>query len=260
MSNTQNHSCDVYECAERGDIQRFNFNYCAYHAKNGMFGGESYEQYQIIESDFIDFTLSVPLSEDHFKVYSPLLRDIIIRSCVQLEIFFKEWSRYECSNKSGDLYNEAKAKDGSRSWTITSYHHFANLLSGYHKGVFVLPLSQKIEPFADWTKSNSPKWWAAYNKIKHDGHLHKTKANYENALYALAALFKLHCTNPMSRHYLRDFTRYKVIKEHGNVKIITEDITTPIDSRKYLFRDPHSGGSTLADLKGDAQIDAISRI
>lgn len=259
MSNTPTNPCGVYECIEPGTIRRFDTNYCIYHSKNGMFSGESYEQYQIIESDFIDFNRSVPLSEDHFEVHSPLLRDIIIRSCVQLEIFFKEWARYECSDKSCALYTEAESKSGSKSWTINSYHYFARYFSGHRSRVFVLPLNKHIEPFANWSMNNAPQWWTAYNKIKHDGHLHKAKANYENALLALAALFKVHCVYDLSRSYLRDFVRYKVIKEHGNVKIITEDITTPIDSRKYLFREPHSGGITLADIKGDAQIDELNR-
>ena len=45
--------------------------YCEYHENGGAFGsGESYEQYQIIEQDFIDFIKAVPLRISWFVPYA----------------------------------------------------------------------------------------------------------------------------------------------------------------------------------------------
>ena len=74
------------ECNETKPLY---LGFCEIHRRGGVFeSGETYEQYQIIEQDFIDFIKIVPLNiEDNHKVYSPVLRDIIIRSCVQIELF-----------------------------------------------------------------------------------------------------------------------------------------------------------------------------
>jgi len=88
--------CKHIECSEESF---FGSDFCKFHHYGGVIGnGETYEQYQVIEKDFIDFIRIVPISEKkNLDVYSPVLRDIIIRTCVKIELFFKEWSKYECS-------------------------------------------------------------------------------------------------------------------------------------------------------------------
>src|ERR1700757_956699 len=107
MSSRPTHTtCQFIDCNE--PLSQMSFDYCEYHREGGMFGdGESYEQYQIIEQDFIDFIKVVPLEEAHFKVHSPLLRDIIIRTCVQIEIFFKEWAKLHISEDSSSSHAKA---------------------------------------------------------------------------------------------------------------------------------------------------------
>jgi len=59
---------------------------------------------------------------------------------------------------------------------------------------------QKIEPFSflkSWNREEKlesthvPKWWTAYNKLKHDTESIKDFANLTNAIYAMAGLFLL---------------------------------------------------------------------
>ena len=80
-------TCKYIEC----DIETSgNFEFCNYHLRGGVLGdGTAFGHYEIIEKDFINFIQIIPLDDkDHFKVYSPVLRDIIIRSCIEIEIFF----------------------------------------------------------------------------------------------------------------------------------------------------------------------------
>jgi len=99
------------------------WHFCDYHNLCGPIGsGETYEQYEIIERDFIDFIKVVPIDDpNHLAVHSPVLRDIIIRACVQIEIFFKEWSMYSISeDKNHNLWKPYKMANGKkeRNWNL----------------------------------------------------------------------------------------------------------------------------------------------
>jgi hypothetical protein len=58
------------------------------------------------------------------------------------------------------------------------------------------PSIEEIEPFKDWD-SNKPtqslKWYAAYNKVKHDREAHFKQATLINAFTAAAAYFVMLC-------------------------------------------------------------------
>ncbi|MBC7391668.1 MAG: hypothetical protein H7329_20910 [Opitutaceae bacterium] len=262
--------CEFLQCDQ--DAHNFGdkyYNWCTYHKDGGIFGsGESYEQYQIIEEDFVNFIKYVPLTQDHFKVYSPILRDIILRSCVQIEIFFKEWSKELCSqeNPPEDLFNKynKKYKEGEKKgelkgvsgWKMEDYFIFKDKL---HKDdrpvILVLPLNEKIYPFKDWTNEKSPIWWNSYNEIKHDGHVTKKNANLEVALYALAGLFHLHVTHSDSKRYLLNYSQIKIDRKWSNLIISRAEITTPIDSKKFLFK-AISTGSVIKDFEREEKLNS----
>lgn len=248
--------CSVLDCEEKVIFLKDKIGYatcCQHHLSGGMFGkGESFERYQIIESDFLVFVKTVPLHQDHFSVYSNVLRDIILRTCVEIEIFFKEWGRYEYTDQTSgfklhtETIRKTKKPVESKDWKIKDYYFFATV---FEPIVHVRQLSQTLHPFIDWKENKPPKWWSAYNKIKHDGHLYYKMANYENALNALAALFQLHCTQLYSLQYLGNMTPLEINKTYGFSKSelmgINPDITTPIGSMHYLFSGRDTGGRML---------------
>lgn len=244
-TNEEDNICIHIECDEHKLLG--GWKYCQYHIDGGELGnGETYDQYQIIEQDFIDFIKVVPINDSaHFKVHSPILRDIIIRCCVQIELFFKEWSKYSCSeNTDSALYreyneidNKTKLPKGERNWTIGSYYFFINEFTEYKK-VFVRPINKSISPFETWESEKKPPiWWKAYNSIKHNGITSKKDANLENALYSLAALFQLHCINRYSRSFLKQYKNTSISPFVDNVKLKFHSISSPIDSKRYLFKE-----------------------
>lgn len=235
--------CKHIECEER---VAQGWHYCSFHRDGGVLGnGEMFEQYQIIEQDFIDFIKVVPINEpNHLKVYSPVLRDVIIRCCVGIEIFFKEWSKYICSEDSTDQlsveYFETNRQGeikGERRWTFGSYFQsFRDMFSEYDS-IYVSPLNQEILPFESWEdKKNPPFWWKAYNSIKHSGASSKYDANLENALYSLSALFLMHCKNNYSRAYLDKYRNCHIRNRIRSVEVEFDSITTPLDSKQFLFK------------------------
>ena len=238
-----NLNCNFIDCTQeksyKGD------KYCDYHLKGSVLGnGKAYDQYQLIEQDFIDFIKVVPIDEPkHMKVHSPVLRDIIIRSCVEIELFFKEWSKYECSeNENSKLLKEYnKIKNGEkeagkeRNWSFRSYfilkHNFSK-----NDAVYVRPMGKRVQPFEEWTAKKVPTWWSAYNSIKHGGITSIKEANLSNALNCLAALFQMHCINRYSKDYLLQYCGIQM-SGYSDLRLKIGTISSPVDSKRFLFQE-----------------------
>lgn len=237
--------CTFLDCDKK--IKK-GWRFCDYHRNGGAFGnGETYEQYQIIEQDFIDFIKIVPIDDEkHLTVHSPVLRDIIIRCCVQIEVFFKEWGKQVCSiDKENSLWKKYNKNNNKkeRNWNFGDYYYFKGSRGyfNYNYPVYVAPLNTTIQPFKEWEGENPkdyPEWWKAYNSIKHNGLNAKKEASLSNALYSLAALFSMHCTNLYSRGYLKKYS-INTLKNKSKecIEIEFGNISSPIDSKRYLFKD-----------------------
>lgn len=191
--------------------------------------------------------------EYHLKVHSPILRDIIIRSCVQIEIFFKEWAKYECSvyndislyKEYNEIDKKTKSVKGERNWNFKSYFYFKSKLKDARL-VYVRPMRKNISPFKTWTSGKMPPfWWESYNAIKHNGIASKKDANLKNALYSLSALFQLHCINNYSREFLDDYKDVTLISFVNSVKVKFHSISSPVDSKRYLFKEEHSSDKEI---------------
>lgn len=242
--------CTHIECEE--DKKQGGWNYCKYHQDGGELGnGGLFDQYQIIEQDFIDFIKIIPIDEEeHLKVYSPVLKDIIIRCCVQIETFFKEWAKYSISNNSEiSLYSKYMSLKGGelrkeRAWNFGDYYYFKSEFD-IHK-VFVRATNQTLMPFETWeSEKNAPFWWNAYNAIKHSGISSKREGNLKNALYALAALFQMQCVNRYSRSFLQEYQNTSMVQSFEKVKITFHGISSPIDSKRYLFKEVNFSSKTI---------------
>lgn len=260
---------DKTECKHMDCNQTAEFNsLCRFHLDGGVFGiGETYEQYQIIEEDFIKFIKIIPLTDNrNMKVCSPILRDLIIRSCVQIEIFFKEWAKYECAANNdielSILYNSSNKK-GIRNWNIRHYYYFKHKYSLERTGgTHVRELNKNIFPFDTWEEKSPPKWWEVYNSIKHGGLESKIECNLEIALDCISSLFILHCVNKYSRNYLGQFISISAFqKTFGKTKITFDRIKTPLDSKKYLFQDILSSAESIEfpDSRAEEALLRVSR-
>jgi hypothetical protein len=239
-------------------------SYCSFHFEGGIFGtGESYEQYQIIENDFVNFIKNVPLCKEHLGVHSPILRDIIIRTCVQIEIFLKEWAKELCSSNLNHELMKKYNDGGVKKWTIKDYYIFSSQINKYPNGkIHVMPINIDIKPFKDWTEDKPMKWWSIYNRIKHSGHMTKKESTLENALYSLAGLFQLHCVHRRSLLYLKSFSQISISGTTENLILTKNSIATPLDSKKYLFKANGTGGEkfNIATMENLSDIGKKKRI
>ncbi|MBP6455953.1 MAG: hypothetical protein KA275_04410 [Chitinophagaceae bacterium] len=256
--NNQNLICEFLGCKENISIPNRHgiSNLCDYHANGGALrSGETFRQYQIIEDDFINFIRVVPLVKDHFKVFSPILRDIIIRTCVQIELFFKEWSKKYCTDwKQNNLLLDKfnKNEKGVRNWTFGDYFIFKEEFNDIHP-VEVMPLGDQIMPFSTWeSEKKPPLWWNVYNEIKHGSDGRSNKCNLHIALEALAALYLMLFKNEESNQHLKKFVSNNLrVVGLGKLKSESLGYTTPIDSKQYLFRIVNTGSQTEHSIVED---------
>jgi len=53
-----------------------------------------------------------------------------------------------------------------------------------------MPLyGMELKPWSNWSQSKTPKWWDAYNNVKHERNNYYHEANLKNTLNAIAALY-----------------------------------------------------------------------
>ena len=166
----------------------------------------------------------------------------------KLSFFFKEWCKFYCTHKEFEnqlkLYNaidkRTNSVKGARNWNFRDYYELKQNFIQL-RPIYVRDLNINIEPFKSWTsREKIPDWWDVYNSIKHDGLNSKNKVTLKIALESLAALFTLHCCNLHTRGYLKQYSSLKATQRWGKIKLKFDLITTPLDSKRYLFKDIYS--------------------
>ncbi|MDH4100866.1 MAG: hypothetical protein OEV28_09875 [Nitrospirota bacterium] len=147
---------------------------------------EYWPVYERLENEFCDLTFSVALNDAHLEVYSLRLAELILRICG------------ECENVAKTLITQLKLEKPSR----LDFPSIGNTLSRavpFQKVMVevVWPYQNlsntTLKPFLNWSnrRSKNPSWYDAYNGIKHNRNSEFCKANFANAMNALAGLFAL---------------------------------------------------------------------
>jgi len=221
--------CDWYGCRKSENLVSVGENMvCEFHKNGGIFNtGDLFEQYVIIEEDFINIIKYIPLERENFKLVSPRFSDILIRCGVATEIFFREWlNHFEFSNRSDIL----KLREKKRLNINDFYKVFIDRIK--NSQVYVRQLDEDIFPFVEWEEHVVPDWWDSYNNIKHHKADKQKNATLESALNALAALFLLHCKQADTFRYLCKYSNTNLIT---GMYIILNSIKTPLESKRFLF-------------------------
>lgn len=150
--------------------------------------------YLDLENTFITTIQYISLDVRNFKAFSNSLANQILANCAEIESILKE-----VLNKKGDwlkitqLLTQA-SKD--KSWGMI-----------FNERVTIVRNEKiLIRPFGNLqicsnNQLSSPRWWSAYNKLKHDRYKgnHLTWANLRNTLYSLSGLFVI----VMYCHYIK---------------------------------------------------------
>lgn len=116
----------------------------------------------------------MPFITQNQSVISPKFVKIIFESCSLIDSVFKY------SMPPDKRYT---LKDYSQYFE--QYFELENSIT-----IFLDQPIRFINPFKEWT-SRIPKWWQAYNKLKHDRLSNLEVATYENTVLSLAALHQV---------------------------------------------------------------------
>jgi hypothetical protein len=131
-----------------------------------------------LESDLKTISRYVEIHEANLNTFSIGLTQLFLATCSEIDVVLKEICKIVSLQKG------------------QSINHYYQVVAEkvpllFEKSV-LLPLYQiQLWPFQHWLQNQPPKWWTAYNKVKHHRNTNYADANLSNTLNALAALYVL---------------------------------------------------------------------
>ncbi len=178
--------------------------------------GKAWFIYKKLEKEFIETTSYVALESTHANVWSEKFGELLVRTGDLIDSFF----RLMIDSKSLDNQQEVKilrttiaANRKSNPKWFPDIKHFRetfnpifNLSDIEVDADYGLTSYGKLQPFKDFDKQ-TPSWWEAYNKVKHEifEEIEK-RATLENTINALASLFVLNILHKENQRYLVRYT------------------------------------------------------
>lgn len=152
--------------------------------------------YLRLENDFLNTLNYVDFSYDNFSTYSIEYEKQLLSICSEVDVLCKLLCQKIDPNKSPTRINEYAE-------ILTGISDFTSSRVRFEKQ------GQDYTPFYGWTTLDSPSWWKAYNKVKHERTTadNYKKGNLENVFMALAGLFML------NRFYCKHITAGRLIQE-----------------------------------------------
>lgn len=152
--------------------------------------------YLRLEKDFIESLNYVEFAEDNFFTYSIEFERMLLAICSEIDVLCK-----------------LLCKEIEPSESPSRIFEYANILCGYNDFTTSEVCFERIKktfiPFKDLSTEDTPSWWKAYNKVKHertDNDNYK-KGNLENVFMALAGLYSL------NRHFCKKISTSSVFNE-----------------------------------------------
>lgn len=177
----------------------------------------SWEQYLILERNFIEYLNYVPLSPSHYNVWSFQLGSLLIDIGSVVDSFFKN-SIFSTRLDHLPEIQEIRKHNLKMPVYRDVFENFSGLSS---KSVYELRNTKKLFPFEEWKMGKAPFWWDSYNKVKHDRFKNHQKATLKSTLYALCGLFLLNVVYYDTISYLIDID---VVKTMGTAKGRIKDL------------------------------------
>ena len=163
--------------------------------------GQMWNTYRDMEDQFTNYLEYVPLTSDHKQVYSSKLLRLMLQLGGYVDTAFKEMAFCSSFDGNNDCLEIRKKAEKNRIISFDFYlKTFEPIYQLSKKGVAVKGLGaflyrpvliDRFLPFKTEPKKTTPKWWQAYNGIKHDMIRNLKKANVENTLSVLGGAFLL---------------------------------------------------------------------
>lgn len=154
--------------------------------------------YKNLEKEFLELANYIHFSDDQLNIYSMHIADLIVRCSVEIEALSKElysanggiMSPIDSQGNSRDLYFDTDCLNLlEQKWCLSKKQIIVSAINFYltdEKYKILTPLHK-----ANKRGSSGSKWKQAYQAVKHDRRNSLKKANIENLLHAMGALYIL---------------------------------------------------------------------
>lgn len=154
--------------------------------------------YKNLEKEFLNLANYIHFSDDQLGTYSMFIADLIVRCSIEIEALSKElycilggnMSPTDPEGNARDLYFDTDCLDLlENKWFLSKKQIAVSAINFYfndEKNKILTPLHK-----ANKRGTSGSKWKQAYQAVKHDRRNSLKKANIENLLYALGALYIL---------------------------------------------------------------------
>jgi len=162
--------------------------------------GRAWADFESLEAQIADLEAYVTIEPQNRRTYSRKIGLILFQTASTVETFFKQALLDNSLDLSRQTNHARLAECRTKSTRnqqirISEYrdvfepHH---QLSRWHVSIGrpFLPYGE-IQPFNQFARGQSPVWWIAYNKVKHDMFKNRVHGSLENLLQAMAGLFLL---------------------------------------------------------------------
>ena len=208
--------------------------------------GLAWYRYKRLEDEFLKATEYFPFQEKFEEMWSEFFGDLLTKIGNSIDSFFRNM----LNDARFDSYpHVSELKGGKRERNINYFRDFFEplyRLSGVQvKTAYGLTSYGEIHPFEDFINDEQnkiPKWWSAYNHVKHTWFECLEEATLKYTINALAGLFVLNVLHKESQEYL---VRYQDVivwdfMESTNTKVILDTleksmIGIPKSWRNYHF-------------------------
>jgi len=164
--------------------------------------GQTWYNYEYLETKLIETSRHLTIDRKNYSAWSEALADILVLTGNSIDTFFRKM--YQCPYIA-DISEIASIEKPIYERGIEEYRKYESYYELSKNKVFVPPRigdSDTLSPFSSFRKDESPSWWTAYNKVKHEYYDNLRKANLRNVLNGLGALLILHALHLCSRRYL----------------------------------------------------------
>ena len=128
-----------------------------------------------LEEDIQRLSRFVEFNSNNFATFSLEMSHILLASSSEIDVVLKML----CKPFAPSAQNE----EDYRSSIPKQIPNFTKVKVEIRRYDIIL------QPWQSWDSNQTPTWWTAYNKVKHERNSHYEKANLENVLQSMAGLF-----------------------------------------------------------------------
>ena len=136
---------------------------------------DHWHYFTALDSDFATLSRYVAPTQSNMDTHSLEIARMLMATTQECDVVLKQ-----LCDKHGNT--SASNEQAYRNFLSSEIPHFAALSVALPKH------NLKSNPFESWNANQTPKWWTANNKVKHERHTHFRDASLRNLIDSLSGL------------------------------------------------------------------------